>query len=172
MLSLLPLRCALLVLCFISDGPVFTPATHVGLMHPYLFAFRTIGDPATCPAGANLTALTTPTIQRLCHPVRRPTPVWLVRMISVLVISNCINAHGRHPSFPWDYTLSGSNMELWPMSSVKVRGGLRTRMLEKDKMQTFLSHRWSERGHPVSVGSTGFSLVHSDPNSEGWKQKR
>lgn len=49
--------------------------------------------------------------------------------------------------------------------------GLQTRMLKKDKTQTFLSRRWSEEGHPVSVGSIGFSLAHSDPNSEGWKQK-
>lgn len=61
------------------------------------------------------------------------------------------------------------------MSSVEVRGGgggLRTGMLEEDKLQTFLSHHWSERGHPVSVGSIGFSLAHSDPNSEAEKVKQ
>lgn len=57
--ALSPLSAVLFFILLIS---LFCACSHVGLMQPYLFPFRTTGDPATCPAGANLTTLTTPTI--------------------------------------------------------------------------------------------------------------
>lgn len=75
----------------------FTPAHLWVLMQLRLFPFRTIGDPATCPSGANLTTLTTPTIWRLCHPVRDQTPVCFPAMVSVS--ENCSNVRDRHSSF-------------------------------------------------------------------------